>query len=195
PSTRLVAGRIAEGLAPDKLELLDAEIKNWRVLEDDELDKEIGEKAGELRNHIARITKEVTEIDPRKYAGAYGDAESAIPDSETELASPAAPPEFDNTIAEGLGRARVLGYGDLLITRQTLLGYEDAEIAHVENVMNGEFRERTHRFYRQTEKRTRPKPRPLQRRKKTCAPKTGLICLAMPPMRYHPRRRLMRASA
>jgi hypothetical protein len=37
------------------------------------------------------------------------------------------------------------GVGDLLIVRQTLKAYELTEIAHVENVLAGEFRERVHR--------------------------------------------------
>ncbi|MBN1205946.1 MAG: hypothetical protein JXB05_13600 [Myxococcaceae bacterium] len=43
------------------------------------------------------------------------------------------------------------GIGDLLIVRQTLRRYEFGEIAHVENALKGEFKERSHRRTETTE--------------------------------------------
>jgi hypothetical protein len=43
------------------------------------------------------------------------------------------------------------GVSDLLIVRQTLRRYERGEIAHVENALKGEFKERTHRRTQTTE--------------------------------------------
>lgn len=43
------------------------------------------------------------------------------------------------------GRIRPLGIGDLKVVKQTLLGYYDGEVAHIENVLKGESRERSHR--------------------------------------------------
>jgi len=40
---------------------------------------------------------------------------------------------------------RPIGIGDLLVTKQFLCGYEAGEIAHVENVLKGESKERSHR--------------------------------------------------
>ncbi len=47
---------------------------------------------------------------------------------------------------EGEGRASIrdIGFGDLLLARETLIGYEAREIAHIENVMSGEHKIREH---------------------------------------------------
>ncbi|MET8093392.1 hypothetical protein [Micromonospora sp. NPDC005220] len=44
------------------------------------------------------------------------------------------------------GRIRPLGVGDLKVVKQTLLGYAPGEVAHIENVLKGEHRERVHRM-------------------------------------------------
>jgi hypothetical protein len=46
---------------------------------------------------------------------------------------------------------RVLGIGELLVVRETLLRYEEGDIAHVENVLSGERKTREHRRKRQIE--------------------------------------------
>lgn len=43
------------------------------------------------------------------------------------------------------GLIRPLGIGDLKVVKQTLLGYYDGEVAHIENVLKGEAKERSHR--------------------------------------------------
>ncbi len=48
-------------------------------------------------------------------------------------------------IPDSKGNARVLGIMDLLLVEQKLLHYEKGEIAHIENVLIGEIRERKHR--------------------------------------------------
>lgn len=48
-------------------------------------------------------------------------------------------------IPDSKGNARVLGIMDLLLVEQKLLHYEKGEIAHIENVLLGEIRERKHR--------------------------------------------------
>ncbi|MDV5142137.1 hypothetical protein [Chimaeribacter arupi] len=49
------------------------------------------------------------------------------------------------------GRIRPLGIGDLLVVKQQLAAYLPGEVAHIENVLKGEFRERTHRTLDRTE--------------------------------------------
>ncbi|PLR36013.1 hypothetical protein CYR32_09670 [Chimaeribacter coloradensis] len=49
------------------------------------------------------------------------------------------------------GRIRPLGIGDLLVVKQQLAAYVPGEVAHIENVLKGEFRERTHRTLDRTE--------------------------------------------
>ena len=49
------------------------------------------------------------------------------------------------------GRITPLGIGDLKVVKQTLLAYEAGEVAHIENVLEGEAKERTHRTLDRTE--------------------------------------------
>ncbi|RAO07952.1 hypothetical protein LUPAC07_05882 [Micromonospora noduli] len=43
------------------------------------------------------------------------------------------------------GTVRPIGEGELLVVRQQLTGYEPGEVAHIENVLRGENKQRTHR--------------------------------------------------
>jgi hypothetical protein len=52
----------------------------------------------------------------------------------------------DGRVPVTVGFARVLGIGDLLLTRERLVGYEYGEISHVENVLASEHRNREHRI-------------------------------------------------
>jgi hypothetical protein len=54
-------------------------------------------------------------------------------------------------IAITAGAIKPAGVSDLLIVRQTLRRYERGEIAHVENALKGEYKERTHRNTETTE--------------------------------------------
>ena len=54
--------------------------------------------------------------------------------------------EYANT-----GAYRVIGVGDLYVVKQDLQRYEAREIAHIENVLQGESKERTHRRLDRTE--------------------------------------------
>src|SRR6185295_13851347 len=49
------------------------------------------------------------------------------------------------------GRIRPLGIGDLKVVKQTLLAYVAGEVAHIENVLKGESKERKHRVLDRTE--------------------------------------------
>lgn len=53
--------------------------------------------------------------------------------------------------ADVRGLIRPLGIGDLKVVRETLLAYEAGEVAHIENVLQGESKERTHRRLDRTE--------------------------------------------
>ncbi len=48
-------------------------------------------------------------------------------------------------VKPALSGARPIGIGDLLVVRQKLLRYEAGEVAHIENVMQSEHKERKHR--------------------------------------------------
>ncbi|MES2482519.1 MAG: hypothetical protein V4609_11030 [Pseudomonadota bacterium] len=49
------------------------------------------------------------------------------------------------TVPTGHGQARIIGFAELMIVEQKLARYELGEIAHIENVLRGEKRERTFR--------------------------------------------------
>ncbi|KAH7303556.1 hypothetical protein B0I35DRAFT_364718 [Stachybotrys elegans] len=54
------------------------------------------------------------------------------------------PPPPDPRIPHTKGKIQSIGVGDLIIVRQQLIGYEGADIAHVENVLKGESKKREH---------------------------------------------------
>ncbi|GEM_PF-1814948 len=68
-----------------------------------------------------------------------------VPYRELDLSS--GPAEGSPT-ARGI---RPLGIGDLFVVEQELLGYEEGEIAHIENVLKSEEKSRVHRRERETE--------------------------------------------
>jgi len=57
--------------------------------------------------------------------------------------------EVGYPIAKGF--AKVLGISDLLVLREKTIRYEPSDIAHIENVLSGEMKKRTHRRSRKTE--------------------------------------------
>ncbi|WP_025663179.1 hypothetical protein [Aquimarina megaterium] len=48
-------------------------------------------------------------------------------------------------------KVKPIGIGELRVVKQQLKGYEDGEIAHIENIMANEYRKRSHRRLRQIE--------------------------------------------
>jgi hypothetical protein len=54
-------------------------------------------------------------------------------------------------VPEGVGYARILGVGDLMLVREEPKRYELGEIAHIENIMAGEYKDRSHRRMNKTE--------------------------------------------
>jgi len=59
-------------------------------------------------------------------------------------------PEIDFT-PDTRGEVEVVGIQDLLIVRQTLLDYRAGEISHIENILHGEKKSKTHRKLNRTE--------------------------------------------
>ncbi len=65
---------------------------------------------------------------------------------------PGLPGELDlGQIPELQCRVMPVGMGEYNSVRQTLLRYEDGEVAHIENVLRGEYKERVHRRLRRLE--------------------------------------------
>jgi len=65
-------------------------------------------------------------------------------------ADPESPSVEATSVPEGVGTARPLGVSDLMLVRQRIKRYELGEVAHIENVLRGELKERTHRRARST---------------------------------------------
>ncbi|WP_457593966.1 hypothetical protein [Hydrogenimonas sp.] len=66
--------------------------------------------------------------------------------------SPWPPGELElNQVPELHCHVEPVGFGEYNSVRQTLLRYEDGEIAHIENVLRGEYKERVHRRLRRLE--------------------------------------------
>ncbi|QSS62251.1 glycoside hydrolase family protein, putative [Histoplasma capsulatum] len=53
-------------------------------------------------------------------------------------------PPPDPRVPHTVGKVNKIGVGDLLVVRQQLIGYEGADIAHIENVLKGESKSREH---------------------------------------------------
>lgn len=77
----------------------------------------------------------------------YNSLLEGLSESETGLDSDSPPLEVPFTV----GSVRPLGITDLMIVKQDLIKYEPGEIAHIENVMGKETRERKHRRAKTTE--------------------------------------------
>lgn len=58
---------------------------------------------------------------------------------------------FEESVPSTHGNLAPAGIGDLLVVKQFLKRYEARELAHVENILRGEFKERMHRRSRTTE--------------------------------------------
>ncbi|NYK11566.1 hypothetical protein [Leifsonia naganoensis] len=83
----------------------------------------------------------------RKYPGAT----SLVPLVPAPVAPKAAPSGPSGADVDMSGRIRPLGIGDLKVVKQQLISYVAGEVAHIENVLEGEAKKRTHRRLDRTE--------------------------------------------
>jgi hypothetical protein len=60
----------------------------------------------------------------------------------------------DNRVPHSHGSVAPAGVADLLVVKQQLVRYEGADVAHIENVLRGEKKEREHSLRRETEELT-----------------------------------------
>lgn len=61
------------------------------------------------------------------------------------------PTTYSPTMPNSRGEIRSVGIGDLLIVKEQIKGYEVGEIAHIENILKGEFKKRIHRKLKRSE--------------------------------------------
>ncbi len=105
-----------------------------------------GDAAGPVSAVLWRLSDAARQAGRRETAGRRG--RTVVPYAGGLLRQPA--PAQAVTVASAasvptsVGSARVLGVGELMVIRESLLRYEAAEIAHVENVVASEVRGRTH---------------------------------------------------
>lgn len=109
-----------------------------------------------LQLYLQKLTDEATLLaDDPEFATALRETRAA-----TSLTIAALPPKSilpssaPNVVAPDVdvsGRITPLGIGDLKVVKQTLLAYVAGEVAHIENVLKGESKERTHRKLDRTE--------------------------------------------
>lgn len=104
----------------------------------------------DLLSANAKTTLEALELDPRLLP--VPDLLQQIEARSATAASRVGNPQMvalESTPT--LGALRPVGVADLLVIKQHIKRYKTIEIAHVENVMAGETRNRTHRFFERSE--------------------------------------------
>lgn len=129
----LIKNLATAGIAVDRLsaaQMLDA------------LEREIALAASQLRPVVpmGELDMAISNADPRM-APVLRRLQDLTLDSQPAVPSPIAT----------LPGIRPLGVADLRVVKQVLIKYEKGELAHVENVMAGETRERTHRRLQKTD--------------------------------------------
>lgn len=111
-----------------------------------------------LQSHLSKLTQQAFALaDDQEFQGYM--QELSAPnfvvrsnDLITELAKPEGDPNNESAPdVDVSGRIIPLGIGDLKVVKQTLLAYVPGEVAHIENVLKGESKERKHRKLDRTE--------------------------------------------
>ena len=97
------------------------------------------------------------DVGSRPIVSALAELEAAANSPPRDSTQEAAPlpgpvPSAPSSLAEA--QVRASGIADLLVVKQHLVGYQRTDIAHVENVMAGETRDREHRLLERTEQTT-----------------------------------------
>jgi uncharacterized protein YegJ (DUF2314 family) len=107
---------------------------------------------------LERLGVELQELEIRtvEMNGATGTemirvGKSLLPKDATIIGAIGATYQLPEQVPKTHGDVAPAGIGDLLIVRQALKRYEARELAHVENVLQGEYKERSHRRARTTE--------------------------------------------
>ncbi|RQG94449.1 hypothetical protein [Natrarchaeobius chitinivorans] len=106
-----------------------------------------------LEEGVGSLTTEMVQVGDTFYpiserAQEFSFRETDVPDGATQSLFPAGSDTLSSPFVD------VLGVSDLNLVRQNLERYELGEISHIENVLQGESKERTHRRKRRTEHET-----------------------------------------
>ena len=105
---------------------------------------------GRLSNELQQIDLKLAELETKTHQKMTLTGSTFANDKALEL-GPLVPGKFAQSVPTTHGNLAPAGIGDLLVVRQHLKRYEARELAHVENILKGEFKERMHRRARTTE--------------------------------------------
>jgi hypothetical protein len=137
------AEKITERVSPGTKELLESADPTWRLKRDSNLTDGLLSRQADLHQQLVRLggRTAVSQLDT-KLELKPGDFPPGvlvpIPDANTNG-------RFLHSIEGSVGKVRPSGWGDLLVTVDRLLRYEETEAASIENVMKTESKERIHR--------------------------------------------------
>jgi len=113
-----------------------------------------------LQSHLQMLTDQAFAlVDDQEFQTALMEAAEALPMKLAPILPIVIAPLAAQDLAKDAnakdvdvsGRITPLGIGDLKVVKQTLLAYVAGEVAHIENVLKGESKERTHRKLDRTE--------------------------------------------
>jgi hypothetical protein len=112
-----------------------------RPAERTELDRAVTEAGGVRAATLKLLLSDY--LDTTRAVRDANDACAAIRVWERDQTS-SLPPAPDRTVTSERPSVRAIGWGDLIVARERLVGYDAREIAHIENVLAGEKRLREH---------------------------------------------------
>lgn len=110
-----------------------------------------------LQSHLQKLTDRASVlVDDPEFQTAMREITRAMPLQVAPILPPIiiaglGTPDASGADVDVSGRITPLGFGDLKVVKQTLLAYVAGEVAHIENVLKGESKERTHRKLDRTE--------------------------------------------
>lgn len=111
-----------------------------------------------LQSHMQKLTDQASAlVDDPEFQTALRELTEAMPLRIAPIlppfviTPPGAPEIASDMDVDVSGRITPVGIGDLKVVKQTLLAYVAGEVAHIENVLKGESKERTHRKLDRTE--------------------------------------------
>lgn len=125
----------------------------------------LDEVVNTLKTEVGQVTKQIDELSeiPLKYSfKQFGDATVVVttpvksPKSNLIFGNldeqlPEMRPPTDRRVPRSHGKVAPAGVADLILVKQHPTGYEMVDIAHVENILQGERKHRTHRKRREVE--------------------------------------------
>jgi hypothetical protein len=135
--SNFIFGTRATGVSSQVTSVVRLDENFYSRLENRLTEDEKGEIGDILKKRPPFFNDILPPLDPGKLVIDANDACAAIKvweDEETQE-----PPEID-TRKPGMDRpsVRAIGFGDLIVARERLVGYEAHEIAHIENILSGE---------------------------------------------------------